>query len=135
MLAVVGGLGAACAWATTVMCAARATRLIGVSSVLAWVMLTGLAVTLPWAASQGVPDLDASAMLWLIVAGAGNCAGLLLVYSGLKIGKVGVVAPPHRGSGRRKSRPWGRCCPGGRRDRDRAGRDESGLLGLDFQRA
>src|SRR6266498_388038 len=93
MLAVVGGLGAAFAWATTVMCAARATRLIGVLSVLAWVMLTGLAVTLPWAASQGVPDLDASATFWLTVAGAGNCAGLVLVYSGLRIGKVGVVAP------------------------------------------
>src|SRR5215211_2657752 len=93
MLAVVGGLGAAFAWATTLICAARAARLIGVFSVLAWVMLTGLVVTLPWAASQGVPDVDATATLWLIVAGAGNCAGLLLVYSGLRIGKVGVVAP------------------------------------------
>src|SRR6266511_5080770 len=93
MLAVVGGLGAAFAWAATVICAARATRLFGVLSVLAWVMLTGLAVTLPWAASQGVPDLDASATFWLTVAGAGNCAGLVLVYSGLRIGKVGVVAP------------------------------------------
>jgi drug/metabolite transporter (DMT)-like permease len=93
MIAVVGGLGAAFAWATTVICAARATRLIGVPSVLAWVMLTGLVVTLPWAASQGMPDVDAAATLWLIVAGVGNCAGLLLVYSGLRIGKVGVVAP------------------------------------------
>jgi drug/metabolite transporter (DMT)-like permease len=93
MLAVVGGLGAAFAWATTVICAARATRLIGVPSVLAWVMLTGLVVTLPWAASQGVPDVDTTATLWLTVAGVGNCAGLLLVYSGLRIGKVGVVAP------------------------------------------
>jgi drug/metabolite transporter (DMT)-like permease len=93
MLAVAGGLGAAFAWATTVICAARATRLIGIFSVLAWVMLTGLVVTLPWAASQGVPDVDASATLWLIVAGVGNCAGLLLVYSGFRIGKVGVVAP------------------------------------------
>jgi drug/metabolite transporter (DMT)-like permease len=93
MLAVVGGLGAAFAWATTVICAGRATRMIGVASVLAWVMLTGLVVTLPWAAIQGVPDIDATAALWLLVAGAGNCAGLLLVYSGLRIGKVGVVAP------------------------------------------
>jgi drug/metabolite transporter (DMT)-like permease len=50
-------------------------------------------VTLPWAASQGVPDVDTTATLWLTVAGVGNCAGLLLVYSGLRIGKVGVVAP------------------------------------------
>jgi drug/metabolite transporter (DMT)-like permease len=93
MIAVVGGLGAALAWATTAICAARATRLIGITSVLAWVMLTGLLVTFPWAASQGVPDVDATATLWLIVAGVGNCAGLLLVYSGFRIGKVGVVAP------------------------------------------
>jgi drug/metabolite transporter (DMT)-like permease len=93
MLAVVGGLGAAFAWATTVICAARATRSIGIASVLAWVMLTGLVLTLPWAASQGVPDVDATSTFWLIVSGVGNCAGLLLVYSGLRIGKVGVVAP------------------------------------------
>ena len=93
MIAVIGGLGAAVAWATTAMCASRAVRLIGIPSVLAWVMLTGLVVTLPWAAIQGVPDVDASEMGWLIVAGIGNCAGLLLLYSGLRIGKVGILAP------------------------------------------
>ncbi len=93
MIAVVGGLGAALAWATTVICATRATRLIGGPSVLAWVMLTGLAVTLPWAALQGRPDIDRATALWLLVAGTGNCTGLLLAYSGLRIGKVGVVAP------------------------------------------
>jgi drug/metabolite transporter (DMT)-like permease len=93
MIAVLGGLGAAFAWATTAICAARATRLIGVPSVLAWVMLTGLVVTLPWAALQGVPEIDASSIRWLAVAGVGNCAGLLLLYSGFRIGKVGVVAP------------------------------------------
>jgi drug/metabolite transporter (DMT)-like permease len=56
-------------------------------------MLTGLVVTLPWAALQGRPDIDASAARWLIVAGVGNCVGLLFAYSGFRIGKVGVVAP------------------------------------------
>jgi uncharacterized membrane protein len=93
VIAVVGGFGAALAWATTAICAARATRLIGVPSVLAWVMLTGLVLTVPWAATQGMPDVDATAARWLIVAGVGNCAGLLLLYSGFRIGKVGVVAP------------------------------------------
>lgn len=93
MIAVVGGLGAAFAWATTTICATRATRLIGGPSVVAWVMLTGLVVTLPWAAIQGRPDIDTAAALWLLVAGTGNCAGLLLAYAGLRIGKVGVVAP------------------------------------------
>lgn len=93
MIAVLGGLGAAVAWATTMICAARAARLIGGSSVLAWVMLTGLVLTLPWALIGGVPDVDGTAMQWLILAGLGNCAGLLLVYAGVTIGKVGVVAP------------------------------------------
>jgi len=56
-------------------------------------MLTGLVVTLPWAMIQGVPDVDGTATRWLILAGIGNCAGLLLVYTGVRIGKVGVVAP------------------------------------------
>jgi len=93
MVAALGGLGAAFAWATTTICATRAARLIGAPSVLAWVMLTGLVLTLPWALFRGVPDVDGTVTLWLIVAGIGNCAGLLLVYTGVRIGKVGVVAP------------------------------------------
>ncbi|MBA3375398.1 MAG: EamA family transporter [Actinobacteria bacterium] len=93
MIAVLGGLGAALAWATTMICGTRAARLIGAPSVLAWVMLTGLVVTLPWALIQGVPEVDGRVTLWLTLAGAGNCAGLLLVYTGVRIGKVGVVAP------------------------------------------
>ena len=93
MIAVLGGLGAAVAWATTTICATRAARLIGATSVLAWVMLVGLALTLPWALVRGVPDVDEAATIWLALAGVGNCAGLLLVYTGVRIGKVGVVAP------------------------------------------
>ncbi len=56
-------------------------------------MLIGLVVTLPWALYDGVPDVDGTELQWLILAGVGNCAGLLLVYAGVRIGKVGVVAP------------------------------------------
>lgn len=93
MIAVVGGLGAAFAWATATMTATRAARLIAPTSVLAWVMLTGLVVTLPWAVVQGTPHIGAGSAVWLLASGAGNCAGLLLVYSALRIGKVGVIAP------------------------------------------
>ena len=93
MIAVLGGLGAAFAWALTMICATRATRLIGATSVLAWVMLIGLVLTLPWALIRGVPDVEGAATVWLTLAGVGNCAGLLLVYTGVRIGKVGVVAP------------------------------------------
>ena len=93
MVAVLGGLGAALAWATATLCATRATRLIGAPSVLAWVMLTGFVITMPWAAAEGVPDFDGEVIPLLLVGGLGNSIGLLLAYSGLKIGKVGIVAP------------------------------------------
>ena len=93
MIAVLGGLGAAFAWATTMICATHAARLIGATSVLAWVMLIGLVLTLPWALARGVPEVEGAETTWLALAGIGNCAGLLLVYTGVRIGKVGVVAP------------------------------------------
>jgi drug/metabolite transporter (DMT)-like permease len=78
----------------TTLTAARASPLIGAWSTLAWVMLTGLVVVGPVALAQGTPDgLDRGALTWLAIAGVGNVSGLLLVYSGLRIGKVGVVAP------------------------------------------
>jgi drug/metabolite transporter (DMT)-like permease len=94
MIAVLGGLGAAVAWACTMLTASRASPLIGSWSTLAWVMLTGLLVVGPVAFAQGRPDsLDSGAVTWLAVAGFGNITGLLLVYTGLRIGKVGVVGP------------------------------------------
>ncbi len=78
----------------TTLTAARASPLIGSWSTLAWVMLTGLVVVGPIALAQGKPEgLDSGAVAWLAIAGLGNVGGLLLVYSGLRIGKVGVVAP------------------------------------------
>jgi len=94
MIAILGGLGAAAAWAVSILTASRATRMIGATSVLAWVLLTGLCIVLPWAALEGVPDaLDASSATWLLLAGAGNVVGLLCSYSALRIGKVALIAP------------------------------------------
>lgn len=94
MIAILGGLGAACAWTITSLTAARASRLIGPPTALAWVMLTGLAVVGPVALAGGKPAaLDGQAVGWLVIAGAGNVGGLLLVYAGMRIGRVGVVAP------------------------------------------
>jgi drug/metabolite transporter (DMT)-like permease len=68
--------------------------MIGPGSVLAWVMLIGAVVVLPWAALEGAPEgLDGAAVGWLAVAGLGNVFGLLLAYSALRLGKVGIVAP------------------------------------------
>ena len=94
MLAILGGLGAAFAWAAATVCSSRSTRMIGPSPVLAWVMIVGLIALLPvLVAGPGPGDLSGSDLAWLVCGGVGNAAGLLLVYHGLSVGKVGVVAP------------------------------------------
>ncbi len=94
MIAILGGLGAATVFATATLCSSRSTRMIGAGPVLAWVMMLGSVIVVPWALAAGVPDgLDGRAAGWLIVAGVGNVAGLLLAYSALRVGKVGLVAP------------------------------------------
>jgi drug/metabolite transporter (DMT)-like permease len=94
MLAILGGLGAAAVFATATLCSSRSTRMIGPGPVLAWVMVLGFVIVAPWAAAEGVPEgLDAPSVGWLAIAGFGNVVGLLLAYSALRRGKVGIVAP------------------------------------------
>ena len=52
-MAILGGLGAALAWAAALLCTSRATRMIGSASVLAWVMLAGFCIVVPWMAMRG----------------------------------------------------------------------------------
>jgi len=93
-MAILGGLGAAVAWAATILCAARATRIIDSASVLGWVMLTGLCIVVPWGLLVGIPDdVGAGTWAWLLLAGFGNLLGLLLSYSALRTGNVGIIAP------------------------------------------
>jgi drug/metabolite transporter (DMT)-like permease len=93
MIAILGGLGAAAFWAIATLASSRAGRRIGPSSTLAWVMVVGLLLGLPAAlvASPG-PVIDDRSIGWLALAGFANAIGLLLVYRGLRIGKVGIVA-------------------------------------------
>jgi uncharacterized membrane protein len=80
-------------WATATLCTSRSSRMIAPASVLAWVMIVGSAASLPFAVASGVPpQLDARLLGWLLLIGVSNVTGLLLVYSGLRIGKVGIVA-------------------------------------------
>jgi drug/metabolite transporter (DMT)-like permease len=68
--------------------------MIAPSSVLAWVMVIGLLITLPLLVASGIPDgLGWASSGWLLVTGATNVVGLLFVYAALRTGKVGVVAP------------------------------------------
>lgn len=94
MVAILGGFGAACAWAIGTLCSAKASRLIDSASVLAWVMLTGLVLAAPFVLAAGIPDgLDAHTGTWLVLGGFGNGLGLLLAYTALRLGKVSIVAP------------------------------------------
>ena len=94
MIAILGGLGAAIAFSVSMLASSRSSRLIGADSVVAWVMVVGLAVALPAALWDGVPAQHGAATIgWLAVAGCGNVGGLLLGYSALRVGRVGIVAP------------------------------------------
>lgn len=81
-------------WATTLVGSARAARLIGPWSTLAWVMLVGLAVALPLVLLTGSgTTLSTTNVIQLAAAGIANSVGLLLGYTALRRGKVAVVGP------------------------------------------
>jgi drug/metabolite transporter (DMT)-like permease len=94
MLAILGGLGAAFAFAGSTLCSSRSSRLIPPASVLAWVMVVGMVVVTPFVIVEGIPPgLDAGAVAWCAIAGVGNVGGLLVAYAALRIADVGLVAP------------------------------------------
>ncbi len=94
MIAILGGVGAATAWALSTLCSSRSSRLIEPMAVVAWVMVVGLLITAPLAAATGIPkDLHGSVLAWLVLSGAGNVAGLTIAYYALRIGQVSLVAP------------------------------------------
>jgi drug/metabolite transporter (DMT)-like permease len=94
MIAILGGLGAAAAWALSTLCSSRSARIIDPFSVVAWVILVGLLIAGPLAAAQGIPArLDGAPGLWLALSAVGNVAGLMVAYAALRIGQVSLVAP------------------------------------------
>jgi drug/metabolite transporter (DMT)-like permease len=93
MAAVVGGLGAALIWSVGTVFSSRVSRTVGPILTLAWVMLIGLvalSLTLPF---SGSAHISARSALWLLLGGAGNVVGLLILYHSLRIGQMGVVMP------------------------------------------
>ena len=93
MLAVLGGLGAAVAWAISTLCSSRSSRMMEPMAVVALIMVVGLVITAPIAALRGAPSFDAESVTWLVISGAGNVGGLVLTYKALRIGQVALVAP------------------------------------------
>lgn len=93
MIAILGGLGAALAWAVAALCSARASRLIGSTATLAWAMLIGLVAISPLLLASGSVSLGRTELAWMGLSGLGNIIGLLAVYRAFQFGKVGIVAP------------------------------------------
>ncbi|HEX5590366.1 MAG TPA: EamA family transporter [Candidatus Limnocylindrales bacterium] len=95
MIAIVGGLGAAVSWAVATLCSSRSSRMIGASSVLAWVMIVGVVVAIVPAALAipTAPPLDTWLVAGLLVVGLSYTGGLLLAYLALSVGRVSIVAP------------------------------------------
>lgn len=94
MIAILGGLGAALAWALSTLCSSRSSRLIDPPSVVAWMMVVGLVITAPLAALSGLPArLGPGSAAWLATSGVGNVCGLVFVYRALRVGQVALVAP------------------------------------------
>jgi drug/metabolite transporter (DMT)-like permease len=95
MIAILGGLGAAISWAVATLSSSRSSRMIGASSVLAWVMIVGFVASIvpAVAAAPAAPPFDAPALAGLVVIGLSYSAGLLLAYLALAIGRVSIVAP------------------------------------------
>lgn len=93
MIAVLGGLGAAIAWALSALCASSASRTIGAASTLAWAMGIGLVLVIPGVLVLGTGQLSAPRIALLALAGLTNVFGLLIEYVAFRRGKVGVVTP------------------------------------------
>jgi drug/metabolite transporter (DMT)-like permease len=94
VVAILGGVGAAAAWAASTLCSSRSSRMIGPTSVVSWMALTGLLVTAPVVAAEGVPaHLHGATIAWLVLSGAGNVAGLLVAYVAYRQGDVALIAP------------------------------------------
>lgn len=93
MVAIAGGLGAALCWAIATLSSSRSSRMIGAVSVLAWVMVVGLAVSVVPAALATPVDLGTTELIELVLTGLSYTAGLLLAYRALTMGRVSIVAP------------------------------------------
>ena len=92
MIPILGGLGAAVMFTVSVLTSARASRLIGAPSTVAWAMAVGFMVVLPVALfAAPAPDFGRGALFWFVLAGLGNVIGLLMTYAAYRVGAVAVV--------------------------------------------
>lgn len=94
VIAILGGLGAACSWAVATLSSTRSSRSIGARSNLAWVMFVGAVVAVvPGLVARPTVNVGPADVAVLLVSGALYLAGLLISYQALIVGRVSIVAP------------------------------------------
>lgn len=94
VISIVFGLGTAILFATSSLLSSRAVKIIDSWSVVAWTMLVGLIVTLPFVLWSGIPsDLSGEDAGWLLASGVGNVTGLVFAALAFRVGKVGIITP------------------------------------------
>lgn len=93
MISVVAGFATAFFFAIGMIAAARASRTVHATQVVALSALISSLFVVPWALSDGVPALTTGQAGLMLLSGIGNIFGFLCVYTALKYGKVGLVAP------------------------------------------
>jgi drug/metabolite transporter (DMT)-like permease len=94
MVAIVGGLGAACCFSATAFFAQRASRVVGGWVTFAWASLVGaVAAAGPDALARGGAHLSAQTIALLALSGVLNVSGLVMEFVALGSGRVSVVTP------------------------------------------
>ena len=75
MTAILGGLVAAFGWGTATLVSSRTTRMIGSQQALAWVMVTGLVITIVAApVAEGLPSPGTGGALWASPRACARCS-------------------------------------------------------------
>ena len=94
--AILGGLGASLCFSVSALCASAASRQIGATSTLAYVMAIGLVLVVPALVISTAVDprqLSLKSLGLLALLGTTNAAGLGIEYVAFRRGKVGVITP------------------------------------------
>lgn len=87
------GLLASIGWGVADFCGGLASRRAPVLGVLFWSQLASLVVAVPIVALSHEPSMGATDLAIALGGGALGASGLALLYRGLSVGRMGVVAP------------------------------------------
>lgn len=93
MTSILFGLATAVFFAAGGLMSSRVVKIIGAFSGVAWTMIAGIVLVIPFLVLAGVPEGIGASVPALLVAGAGNVTGLALAGFAFRVGKVGIVAP------------------------------------------